>query len=64
MFQIYMKLIKSLIKIKKNNSDRNLNTLLWRSNPPILSPSFKIEETQRYLELGKDMVLNLSRESN
>ena len=50
MFQIYVKLIKSLIKIggKKSNNDRNLNTLLWRSNPPILSPNFKnIEETQR-----------------
>ena len=47
MFQIYMKLIKSLIKIEKSNNDQNPNTLLWRSNPSILSPSFKkIEETQ------------------
>ena len=48
MFQIYMKLIKSLIKIEKNNNDRNPNTLLWSSNPLISSPNFKkIEETQR-----------------
>ena len=46
MFQISMKLVRHLKRLKNNNDDRNSKTIFWKSNPPILSPSFKkIEET-------------------
>ena len=48
MLQIYMKLMKSLIKIEKKQQRSKSEHPLWRSNPPILSPSFKkIEEIRR-----------------
>ena len=40
MFQIYMKLIKSLIKVEESNKDGNPNTILLRGNFPMLLPSF------------------------
>ena len=46
MFQIYMKLIKSLIKIEKKQQRSKSEHTFWKSTPSILSPSFKkIEKT-------------------